>query len=283
MSARPTLLIVEDEPNLARMLVEFFDAQGYAAQAVEAGLEAIDLCWENPPQLALLDIHLPDITGYDIAQRLRASRRTREIPVIFLTSHRGRADRLHGLALGAVDYIAKPFDLQELELRVRNALQRRQVPAQARYDPITGLPEGDLVDEHLRLLAGQAEGAAIVVTVRHLDKFQEAYGFVAAADVLRAVSLKLNRVAETTAVAFVGVLETGCFVMLTLRADVPAVSRALQAEISQTLEYFYPLEDRPDPLDTERHLNLKAASVTLAADAAQDQTALRRLLVRAGR
>ncbi len=122
-----------------------------------------------------------------------------------------------------------------------------------------------------------------MVTVRHLERFQEAYGFVAAADVLRAVSLKLSRVAETTAVAFVGVLETGCFVMLTLRADVPAVSRALQAEISQTLEYFYPLEDRPDPLDTERHLNLKAASVSLAADAAQDQTALRRLLVQAGR
>lgn len=280
MAERPTLLIVEDEPNLARMLVEYFDAQGYGVRTVEWGLEAVDVCWQNPPHLALLDIHLPDITGYDIAQRLRANRRTRDIPVIFLTSRRGRDDRLQGLNLGAVDYIAKPFDLQELELRVRNALQRRQAANQSLYDAVTGLPEGALVDEQLGALAGRPEAAAVVVSVQHLDQFQETYGFVAAADVRRAVSLKLLRVAErpNAPIDFVGQLTPDSFLLATTAAQAAAVSRAVQAELGPSLDYFYPLEDRPEPLDPERHLRLQ-----VDAGPAPDPAALRARLRPAGR
>ncbi len=106
----------------------------------------------------ILDIRLPDIDGFEVARRLRANRKTREIPIIFLTEKRERNDRLKGLELQADDYITKPFDIQELRLRVRNALQRsRQGPL---TNPVTGLPEGSLVDEALEqgLVCPEAAG-----------------------------------------------------------------------------------------------------------------------------
>lgn len=282
MADQPTLLIVEDEPNLARLLTEYFGAQGYGVRAVEEGLPALALAQAAPPQLALLDIHLPDITGYDLAQRLRANRRTRDIPVIFLTSRRGRADRLQGLGLGAVDYIAKPFDLQELLLRVRNALQRQQTAAHTPYDAVTGLPEGPLVDEQIAFRAELPDRVMLVIVVRNLDAFQETYGFVAATDVLRAVSLKLCQAAEEAAgrVDFLGQLATGRFLLVTQSADEEAITRRLRALLGESLAYFYPLEDHPDTTDPDRHLAVRLVAVTPAG--ALEPAALKHLLLSAG-
>ena len=85
----------------------------------------------------ILDIRLPDIDGFEVARRLRGNRKTREIPIIFLTEKRERGDRLKGLELQADDYITKPFDIQELRLRVRNALQRSRQGSLT--NPVTGL------------------------------------------------------------------------------------------------------------------------------------------------
>jgi DNA-binding response OmpR family regulator len=281
MTDRPTLLIVEDEPNLARMLAEYFSAQGYRVQTQEWGLEALEACWEKPPQLALLDIHLPDINGYELAERLRAHRRTRDIPVIFLTSRRAREDRLHGLALGAVDYIAKPFDLQELLLRVRNILRRQATAGQAPYDSITGLPEGTLLDEQLAALLSQTDWAAVIVRLHNLDHFQEAYGFVAAADARQAIGVKIRQVAASAAarVDCVGQLEPGCFCLVTAAAQARALARDLDTALGPSLDYFYPLEDRPEILDKARHLTAQIGVWAGDPAAAPEPAALKRLLL----
>jgi DNA-binding response OmpR family regulator len=281
VSDRQTLLIVEDDPNLARMLAEYFDVQGFGVRTAEWGLDAVYACWENPPHLAILDIHLPDINGYDIARRLHAHRRTRDIPLIFLTSRRGREDRLQGLQLGAVDYIAKPFDLQELLLRVRNALRRQQNASQVLFDPITRLPEGALVDEHLDELLTRRDWAVIAVGLHNLDRFREAYGFVAADDVLLAVSLRLRQAVEDAdaRVDFLGQLEPARFIIVTRPAYVSEFQRAFQAKLGQPLDYFYPLEDRPEALDAGQHLALRAGVVTATMPPPGSRSALRRALL----
>ena len=78
--------------------------------------------------------------GYEVASRLRKNRRTSGIPIIFLTEKRSRSERLQGLELGADDYITKPFDIQELRLRVRNSLQRSTLGSVT--NPVTNMPEG---------------------------------------------------------------------------------------------------------------------------------------------
>ena len=127
-------------------------------------------CRTNHPDLVILDIRLPDIDGFEVARRLRNNQRTQDIPIIFLDRKtRARADRMQGLELGADDYITKPFDIQELRLRVRNSL-RRTAPSSL-TNPVTGLPEGSLVDERLRRMPGsQRLGRMLVIAIDNLGR-----------------------------------------------------------------------------------------------------------------
>jgi DNA-binding response OmpR family regulator len=104
VNEQPHLLIVEDDPDLAEMLSAFFHVQGYDVSSAAWGEDAVRLAQDRPPDLAILDIRLPDIDGYEICRRLRAQRRTQDVPVIFLTEKRDRVDKLTGLQLGVVDY-----------------------------------------------------------------------------------------------------------------------------------------------------------------------------------
>src|SRR5512136_1037043 len=186
MSDKQTILIVEDELELSEMLSEYLVAQGYDVLAAAWGEDAVRICQEKTPSLVLLDIGLPDINGYEVARRIQFHHRTRNIPIIFLTQRHERTDRMRGLELGAVDYVTKPYDLQELHLRMRNALQRTSF--ESLVNVTTGLPEGRLVDERLaELLQGQ-DWAIVAVQLRRMNRFRETFGFVAADDVLRAVA-----------------------------------------------------------------------------------------------
>lgn len=118
------ILIVEDEASTAEMLTAYFSSLGYQVSHAGWGQDAVTMATRIQPDLVVLDIHLPDIDGYEVCLRLRSQPRTEHTPVIFLTERRERVDRLTGLELGAVDYITKPFDVQELRFRVRNALRR---------------------------------------------------------------------------------------------------------------------------------------------------------------
>ena len=122
---KKTVLIIEDDLDIADMLNSYFRVQGFDVLTVNWGEDGIQAAQTSLPDLVILDIRLPDIDGYQVAQEIRGNRRTENIPIIFLTEKRHRKDRLRGLALGADDYITKPFDIQELRLRVRNALRRQ--------------------------------------------------------------------------------------------------------------------------------------------------------------
>ena len=141
------ILIVDDDTDLTEMLGAYLNVQGYTVCVTSMGEQTLALASEQQPDLILLDIHLPDLDGFEVCNRLQASHKTRHIPIIFLTELRERPDKLHGLQLGVIDYITKPFDVQELRLRVRNTLRR--VASTGKENPVTGLPEGVKVDDVL--------------------------------------------------------------------------------------------------------------------------------------
>lgn len=118
------LLIVEDDTDIVEMLSTFFKEEGYEVFSTAWGQDALELCRKLVPDLVLLDIRLPDMDGFEICRQLHSSFRTSHIPIICLTDKRGQVDKIAGLEAGAVDYVTKPFNLQELNLRVRNALRR---------------------------------------------------------------------------------------------------------------------------------------------------------------
>src|SRR5512143_560252 len=160
---KSTILIVEDDLDIADMLNAYFRVQGYDVLTVNWGEDGVRACTTNAPDLVILDIRLPDIDGFEVAHRLRSNRKTKEIPIIFLTEKRERGDRLKGLELQADDYITKPFDIQELRLRVRNALQRSRQGSLT--NPVTGLPEGNLVDEAISVGLEHKDAALMVVSL----------------------------------------------------------------------------------------------------------------------
>lgn len=273
MTERQNLLIVDDDTLLAEMLGEYFGEQGFEVSRVQWGVDAIRACWEAPPDIALLDIRLPDITGYEVARRLQAQRRTSGIPLIFLTSRKGREDRLQGLQLGAVDYIAKPFDLQELLLRVRNILRR--TTTHTVFHPLTNLPDGQLVDEQLTQMLRAKDWAALVITLRGLDQFREKYGFVAADDVLRAVGLRLREaVGKADArVDFLGQLDPENYLVSTRAPYVRNLERELQTFLGQSMDYFYAMDDELEGLNEPLHFDTRVLSA--AATPFSDGAALK--------
>ena len=241
---KQTILIVEDDLDVADMLNAYFRVQGYEVLAANWGEEAVKLCQKKFPDLVILDIRLPDIDGYEVARHLRNDRHSREIPIIFLTDKRNRQDRLQGLELGADDYVTKPFDIQELRLRVRNALRRSSQGTLT--NPVTNLPEGVLIDEKLSDCLHSDGWALLLISLINLEFFREDYGFVASDDVLRAVSLMIhNAVREVgSATDFIGQYSPTQFVLMTHPAVLSELKNRISTRLEQTLDFFYPLKDR---------------------------------------
>ena len=256
---KPKILIIEDDLDIAEMLNAYFRVQGYDVFAVNWGEDGIRSSQTVHPDLVILDIRLPDIDGYEVARRLRADRRTQEVPIIFLTEKRERADRLQGLELGADDYITKPFDVQELRLRVRNALQR--VSQGSLTNPVSGLPEGALVDERLDEVLKKGGWAILLVSLENIEAFRETYGFVASDDVLRAVSLMiLNTMREVSAADdFLGHVSPTDFVLIVSPVTLPALLDRLRSRLEQSLDYFYPIKDREQAARRKDRLAVKMA------------------------
>jgi DNA-binding response OmpR family regulator len=130
MSA-PTILIVEDDGALLRGLKDNFEAQGYVVRTANNGQKGLDSLLEDPPDLLLLDLMLPKVTGYDICRAARE--RKLDLPIIMLTAKGQEEDIVRGLESGADDYVTKPFSIRELMARVR-AFLRRQPPGSVEYE-----------------------------------------------------------------------------------------------------------------------------------------------------
>lgn len=262
---KPQILIVEDDLDLSEMVSSYFRVQNYDVLTAAWGEEALSLAAEHPLDLIMLDIRLPDIDGFELCRRLRTSRKTQDTPILFLTEKRDRVDKLQGLELGVVDYITKPFDIQELRLRVRNAITRAQRPPAV--NPVTDLPEGDLVDEKLGALVGTSNKWGVLqFTIESLSSFRERYGFVAADDVLRAVTLMVrNAVREFGSEDdFIGHIGTENFVIISSEDAIEDIQERIERRISQSREYFYPLRDRDRAQQAleENHLRLISGIVT---------------------
>jgi two-component system phosphate regulon response regulator PhoB len=140
-----TILIVEDEQDLLDTLEFNLQREGYTTRRAPTGRAGLDAAALEPaPDLVLLDLMLPDLSGTEVCRQLRMAERTRHVPIIMLTARGDELDRVVGFEVGADDYVTKPFSVRELMLRVRAILRRRTAPVEA----VTPMQNGALqVDE----------------------------------------------------------------------------------------------------------------------------------------
>jgi len=121
------ILVVDDTPANLRLLSEMLGGEGYRVRPVTSGGQALRAVQAALPDLVLLDIHMPDLDGYEVCRRLKADPRSRDVPVIFLSALHDVIDKVRAFEVGGVDYVAKPFHLEEVLARVRTHLTLRSL------------------------------------------------------------------------------------------------------------------------------------------------------------
>lgn len=243
-STKARLLIVEDDFDISNMLKIYFSGQGFEVDVAPRGSEALQKTRRNLPHLIVLDIMLPDIDGYEVCRTLRTNTRTSHIPVIFLTQKDERSDKLQGLEMGADDYITKPFDIEELKLRVQNAIARAE--RESLTDPRSGLPSGRLIEEQLRRIIRSDHWALMDIRINSFDPFREVYGFVAGDDVLRFTAMTLNEVVDAhgTPDDFIGHAGNDNFIIITSEQCAPAIKTQIKERFSKEVLTHYNFMDR---------------------------------------
>jgi diguanylate cyclase (GGDEF)-like protein len=238
------LLVVEDDIDIGNMLKIYFSGMDFDVDVAVRGSDALEKTKQVLPHLIVLDIMLPDIDGYEVCRNLRTSMRTSHIPVIFLTQKDERSDRLQGLELGADDYITKPFDIEELKLRVQGAIRRSE--RESLTDPRSGLPAGRLIEEQLRRIIRERGWALLDARVNHFDSFKDVYGFVAGDDVLRFTAMLIGEVVDElgTTADFIGHAGGDNFIIITHEAKADAIKARLKERYDQEVQTHYNFMDR---------------------------------------
>ena len=238
------LLVVEDDVDIANMLKIYFTSLQYDMDVANRGRDALDKTKQVLPHLIVLDIMLPDIDGYEVCRNLRTSTRTSHIPVIFLTQKDERSDKLQGLELGADDYITKPFDIEELKLRVQGAIRRSE--RESLTDPRSGLPAGRLIEEQLRRIIREKDWALLDVRVNNFEAFKDVYGFVAGDDVVRFAAMMIGEVVDElgTTSDFIGHAGGDNFIIITTNEAAPNIRTRLKDRFANEVQSHYNFIDR---------------------------------------
>lgn len=162
---RDRLTLVEDDPDLAASLTLALERDGFEVKRYPTGREGLDGILDNPPDIVLLDLNLPDLDGLGVCREIRGTAAVSDLPIIILTARVTESDRVLGLDLGADDYITKPFSLRELKSRIRALLRRRNLDS--------GVPEDEFSDTRLRVVRGAMEvvldGQPVRLTLREFE------------------------------------------------------------------------------------------------------------------
>jgi diguanylate cyclase (GGDEF)-like protein len=172
-----SILVVDDDPDVARFVEVNLRSAGYDVNVASNGEEALERAVELRPDLVLLDVMMPKLDGFEVAQRLRRDPRTSASSIIMLTAKALSSDKVLGLSSGADDYIIKPFDPVELLARVKGTLRRaREMRA---LSPLTGLPGNIRIQEEIRRRVSENQPFALLYAdLDHFKAYNDHYGFV---------------------------------------------------------------------------------------------------------
>lgn len=251
-SDRPRLLVVDDQAANIQALYRTFAADHQVFMAT-TGRQALDLARERQPDLVLLDLDLSDLDGFEVCARLQADPATRHLPVMFVTAHSDEATEARGLALGAVDFIAKPIRPAIVRARVHTHLQLKRQGDLLRHmaflDGLTGLHNRRALDERLaaelrHALRDRTPLSLVMIDVDRFKRYNDHYGHVAGDDALRqvAAALRAGMLRPMDLVTRYGGEEFACLLPGTDLAGALAVAERLHAAVA-ALRLPHPTSD----------------------------------------
>jgi diguanylate cyclase (GGDEF)-like protein len=239
-----SLLVVDDDPFIARLLEIELRAAGYDVRVAADGALALAVAQERCPDLVLADVMMPNMDGFELTRRLRQDPRTASVSIIMLTARGLSADKLEGFAIGADDYIVKPFDTPELLARIRGVLRRsKDMRAQS---PLTGLAGNVRIEEEIDSRIDKHLAFAILYAdLDHFKSYNDHYGFMRGDQVIQSSARLIEEVAsELSDDVFLGHVGGDDFVIVVDPAKAAVVAQTIVERFDLLAPGLYDPDDR---------------------------------------
>ena len=239
------ILVVDDEPTIVELIEESLRMDGFETMRAYSGEEALETLGKDPPDLVLLDLMLPGMDGYEVCRQMQKDVRLSQIPVIMLTAKSAVADRVAGYEKGADDYITKPFDAEELLVRVRAQLHHLY---HEDTNELTGLPGSAAVESAIERRTTHPEElwSIIYIDIENFTVYNEVYSYLEgdemikmAAQVLREAVTQHGNPAD-----FVGHMGGDNFVVVTVPERGTLICQAAGERFDAVVADFYSPTDR---------------------------------------
>ncbi len=237
------VLVIEDEPGIRGVIRQILTLKGYRVTVAADGPEGLRRAVSESPDLILLDVMMPGMTGFEVCRSLREDMATAMTPVLMLTVKSRTQDRIQGIECGADDYIVKPFDADELLVRIEAALRRKERDLYA--SPLTRLPGNISIEAELkRRIALGKPLAVMALDIDNFKAYNDEYGYQKGDDIISIVSLLIVRAVREKGHRgdFVGHIGGDDFLVITGPDTVDAVA----AEVIESLDLAIPEHYSPE-------------------------------------
>lgn len=248
IAAAPTrILVVEDEESLRTILRLQLEHEGYDVLTAGDGVEGLESALHERPDLIVLDWMMPRMDGHEVCHRIKTNFVTSHIPVIMLTARFELKDRLKSLSDGANDYITKPYELDELLVRVRNLLMWSR--SQREANPLTGLPGNATIEKEFQERVQDGETFAFLyLDMDNFKAFNDYYGYRRGDEAIRHLAVLLVKAVEEKGSPgdFVGHVGGDDFVIIADPANMKPIAEAVIEEFDRSVPVLY------DPADRKR-------------------------------
>jgi diguanylate cyclase (GGDEF)-like protein len=238
-----SILVVDDDPDIARFVEVNLRSAGYEVSVAGDGEEALERATEIRPDLVLLDVMMPRLDGFEVAQRLRKNPQTANTSIIMLTAKALSSDKVTGLQSGADDYIIKPFDPIELLARVKGTLRRAK--EMRNLSPLTGLPGNIRIQEEIeRQVREHRPFAVLYVDLDNFKTYNDKYGFVRGDRLIQGTARMIqDAVMANDADGFVGHVGGDDFVAMVEPDTAEDVAKRVCERFDQDRSLYYEDED----------------------------------------
>ena len=240
------ILIVDDEPAIVELLEEHLRSEGYDTEHAFSGEEALVVLERSTPDLVILDLMLPGMDGYEVCRLMQADSRLNHIPVIMLTARSAIPNRVLGYQRGADDYIVKPFDPDELSVRVRAQLHHLYHDS---VSELTGLPGTEAVEARISAVASggtESPWAIVYFNIANFAAYNDSYSYIEGDEMIhiagRALKVALEK--EGRPADFLGHIGGDKFVVITSPERVQPVAQAAAQVFTESTQDFYTPSDR---------------------------------------
>lgn len=234
---------MEDDPGIADSVRDLLEEKDFVVLAADNGKDALRSAGDNAPDLIVLDVGLPDMSGYDVCAALRNSPALQHTPIIMLTAHTRASEELTGFHSGADDYVAKPFRGSNLLARIETALRRTLSDLDA--NPLTRLPGNRaIVGEIERRIASAAPFSVVYFDLNNFKSFNDRYGFVRGDDAIRLTATVLQEAITAWPEGFLGHVGGDDFVAVLGGVDVGPLCALIIERFDKSIVQLYDERDR---------------------------------------